>query len=347
MELYFFPRSLATLAVVGLITSAAFADTIETKNGAKLIGKVVSVDGTVVALDTDYAGNLKIKQSEVVSITTDSPLNVRLSSGTVLQGTISSTGGGAIAIAGPDGSLSTNVGKVAATWAPGAQDPAIAALTRSWTYEVDVDVTGKTGNKEQIGTAASARASLKTAQDTLQFYASYDRQISDKTKSADQLKVGVDYQNNFSGKYSWYVRDEGGFDRVKDIELYNTAAAGLGYDFIKAPKQTLTVRGGLSFRYEGYKNPATEDVKATGLDFGLNHTKEFGNWTMVNRLSYDPLFEDFSNFRIVHESFFEIPMADPSWKLRLGLSNDYNSKPGANIERLDTTYFTRLVLNWK
>ena len=32
---------------------------------------------------------------------------------------------------------------------------------------------------------------------------------------------------------------------------------------------------------------------------------------------------------------------------RLGLSNDFNSQPGLGVEELDTSYFTRLVLNWK
>ena len=45
--------------------------------------------------------------------------------------------------------------------------------------------------------------------------------------------------------------------------------------------------------------------------------------------------------------FLELPLAAPSWKLRFGLANDYNSKPGAGFKNLDTAYFTRLVLNWK
>jgi hypothetical protein len=35
------------------------------------------------------------------------------------------------------------------------------------------------------------------------------------------------------------------------------------------------------------------------------------------------------------------------WKLRMGVANDYTSKPSIGKKRLDTTYFTRLVLNWK
>lgn len=39
---------------------------------------------------------------------------------------------------------------------------------------------------------------------------------------------------------------------MKDIDLYNVAGAGFGYDFIKKEKRTLTGRAGFSFRYEGY-----------------------------------------------------------------------------------------------
>ena len=60
-----------------------------------------------------------------------------------------------------------------------------------------------------------------------------------------------------------------------------------------------------------------------------------------------PTFEDLGVFRLVHESYFELPLTHPLWKLRLGVANDFNSEPGKGVERLDTSYFTRLVLNWK
>jgi len=338
-----------TLSATLFVSFAALvsADVVETKNGARLVGKVLKIDGSDLTLETEYAGTIKVKQSEVASVTTEAPLNVRLEAGTVLEGTLTPTSNGGLQISGKDGTISTTVDKVAATWAPGGTDPAIAALQRAWTYEAAADITGKTGNKEQTGTAFSFRAVLAGAQDTLQFYAAYDRQISDGAKSSDQLKAGVDYQNNFSGRKSWYVRDEGGFDRIKDIDLYNVAAVGLGYDFIKEPKQTLTGRAGVSFRYEGYGNPLTEDLKTAGLDFGLNHRLQLDNSLLVNRLSYVPSFEDFSNYRFLHESYFEIPLANPSWKLRLGILNDYTSQPGRGVEKLDTSYFSRFVLNWK
>ena len=339
-------RASVALFATAFAAAQASADVVETKSGARIVGKVTKIDGGAVSVSTDYAGTVTIKQSEVTAISTDAPIAVRLATGTRIDGKVS-TSTGAVQITGADGSITTTVDKVAASWAAGGKDPAIAALERDWAYEAAVDVAGKTGNKEQLGTGLSFRATLAGSQDTLQFYTAYDRQISDGVKSADQFKAGVDYANNFSGKYSWYVRNEGGFDLVKDIELYDVAAAGLGYDFIKAPKQLLTGRAGFSFRYAGYKNPRTEDVKSAGLDFGLAHKLELKNATLINRLSYVPTFEDTSIFVLTHESSLELPLLATQWKLRIGVANDYNSKPGKGVDKLDTGYFTRLVLNWK
>ena len=339
-------RASALVLVGGVAAATALADTVETKNGSRLVGTITKIESGDVYLKTDYAGDLVIKQADVSSIATDAPISVRLQSGTVLQGTVSGDAG-TVRVSGGDADMSTTVDQVAATWPAGGEDPQTTALRRRWAYEAGVDITGKTGNTEQLGTQVSARATLKTAQDTLQFYTAYNRQVAEGIKSADQFKAGVDYQNNFSGRKSWYVRDEGGFDRVKDIDLYNVAAFGLGYDFIKEPKRTLTGRAGISYRYEGYGNPATEDVSGAGLDLGLNHDWELENSRIVNRIAIVPTFEDFGNFRLTHESYYEVPLLSPSWKLRMGISNDYNSEPGIGIEKLDTSYFTRLVLSWQ
>jgi putative salt-induced outer membrane protein YdiY len=336
----------ATLLTVTLGTVRLTADVVETKSGAHIVGKVTKIDAGAVIVETDFAGTLKIKQSEVTAITTDAPIAVRLANGTRIDGTVS-TIAGSLQVAGADGAITTTVDKVAASWAAGGKDPAIIALERAWAYEASVDVAGKSGNHSQLGTAAQVRATLAGPHDKLAFYSAYDRQVTDAEKSADQFKAGVDYQSNYSGSNSWYVRDEGGFDRVKDIQFYDVAAAGFGYDLVKQPKQIVTARLGLSFRNENSRNPLTPDVNAAGLDVGLSHSLQLADSSIINRLSYVPSFNDFSNFRLTHESFYERPFISPTWKLRIGVSNDYNSRPGIGVEKLDTSYFTRLVLNWR
>ena len=202
-------RTVLVLASAAFVATQALADVVETKNGARIVGKVIKIDDGKVYVTTDYAGDLTIKQSEVTGIITDTPVVVRLATGTTLQGIVTSEGG-ALKITGADGELSTKVEKVAATWTPTGEDPqvtamnkALAARERHWAYEAGVDVSGKTGNQEQLGTAASFRATLKTPEDTLQFYTAYNRQVSDGVTSADQFKAGVDYADNFAGNLSW------------------------------------------------------------------------------------------------------------------------------------------------
>ncbi len=142
------------------------------------------------------------------------------------------------------------------------------------------------------------------------------------------------------------LRDEGGFDRIMDIRFYDVAAAGYGFDVIKSSDETLTARAGVSFRDDTYANPLTPDVNDAGLDFEINHTAKFGTSSLVNRISIVPAFNNFSNFTLTHESFYEIPTANPNWKLRIGINNDYNSH-GAGVRKLDTGYFMRLVLDWR
>jgi hypothetical protein len=358
----------ANTLLLALSVGAALADTVETKDGARYVGKVKHIDGSTIVIETKSAGVLKVSQSEVVAVTTEVPANIRLTSGTVILGTVSSTGSGAIAIAGPEGSVNSTVDKLAAVWTPGEKDPEVVALQRAWSYQAAVDMVGKSGNSEQLGTGFSFRAVLVGPQDKLQFYTAYDRQVTEGEVSADQFKAGTDYQNSFSGRYSWYLRDEAGFDRVKLIDFSNIAAAGFGYDFIKKPKQTFTGRMGFAHRFESYRfDPETylaqinagqtpenarrlatkESLNSAGLDVSLTHLLELSNFSIANRLSYTPSFKDFADYRITHESYIELPLSIPSWKLRTGISNDYVSQPVGARRRLDTTYFTHLVLNWK
>ncbi len=334
------------VAGLGFVGSAAWADTIVTRDGARLVGVIQSVNNGAILLRTTFAGTLTIRQSEVVRIETDTPLVYRLAGGTTMEGTLSASSDGQVTITGQDGTINTTVDKVAAGWAPGQRDPAVLQLLRRWRYEASVDVNGKTGNNEQLGFGGGLKATLSGPQDTLVFYSDFSYQRTNGVKSQDRARVGVDYSSYLSERVTWYARNEGGYDNVKDISFYNIAAAGFGYDFIQnLPRQKLTGRTGISYRFEDYGNSATEDVRSAGLDLGLAHTYRFENATMNNNVTFVPTFEDLANYRAVHDSNLEFPLGG-SWRFRVGVNNDYTSRPAAGVEKLDTTYYGRFVLNW-
>jgi small nuclear ribonucleoprotein (snRNP)-like protein len=348
-ELMHFNRKKVWAALVAFVAVGMFAqaDIVETKNGARLTGTVTKVDAGSITLVTDYAGTITIKQSEVTRFETEKPLVIRLAGGTTMEGTVTATPDGKITINGQDGTINTTVDKVASTWAPGGVDPAIAQMMRKWKYEISFDVTGKTGNNEELGYGGGARATLAGSEDILQFYTQFAYKRVNGVKSDDKFAMGVDYASYVSERVTWYARNEGGYDSGKDIDFYNVAAAGLGYDFIKnLPKQKLTGRAGLSYRFEDYGNPLNEDVRSAGLDLGLQHNYRFENALLNNSITFVPSFDDFANYRAVHDSSFEVPIAG-NWKFRIGVNNDYTSQPSPGVDKLDTTYYARFVLNWE
>lgn len=347
--------SSALLLLATLVTPlAALADVVETRDGSRLTGIIQGIDGGHVVLATSYAGEIKVRLADVVGMQSDNEVVVRLQSGTTLAGRLAGSEG-ELRIVGSDGTLNSTVDKVSQGWRPGTIDPAeaarqaeIAANRRSWAYQAAVDIAGKSGNTSEFGTRLSFAATLASPQDALRFYASYDRSEQNGVTIADEIKGGVDYSNQFSGRLGWYVNSELEKDTAENLDFRSTSAAGLSYLLIdNGDKQKLTGRTGVSFLYENYNTGAeTEDL---GLDLALLHAWRFASWgQMNNSLRFVPAFSDFGNFRVNHDTGVEIPLGTGTfWLLRLGVSNTYNSEAAPGRDKLDTSYYTRLVLNWK
>ena len=345
-----FRLPVAIAALFALLAGLAMADVIETKNGAKLVGKVTKISGGTITLSTNYAGDLSISQSEVVAINTDEPIAVRLATGTRVDGKVT-TEGSALKVAGKDGAINTTVDKVSDSWAAGGEDPQVIAARRRWTLQTTADITGKDGNTKSTGVGLGFVAALVSPQDALKFYGAYNYATTTdtndvKTKSADETKVGIDYSSFFSSTVGWFVRSEFETDSVEGIDLRSTSDFGATYRFIKNAQQSLVGRLGVGYRFESY--PIGPDNKGAVLSTGLSHSYVFNKYaSIVTDLQYLPAFDDFADYRFMHDSALEVPISAGFWKLRIGLNNQYTSRPVRGRENLDTTYYTRLLLNWR
>ncbi len=348
----FMTNKKASLLLVLLIAAVTTtlplaADVVQTTNGAKIVGKITRIHDGVVTMETDFAGEIKVKQVLVTSITTDHPVAVRFADGSGLVGPVSSPGADKIRVTGPNKVIDVPVGNVAAIWAAGEEDPDVVARRRKWSYELGADINGRSGTQTQLGTSYHLHATLAGPNDTFQYYTAYTRQESEGKVSADQFKAGVDYASNFTPTTSWYVRDEAGFDRVNFIDLYDIAASGLGYDLIKQKDhQILTVRAGVSYRYDEYKPGDGTNLSETGADLGVEYMLKTGKYQLNDKISFDPTFQDLGNFVVNHEFQFVVPITKSLWKWSTGVSNTYNSRPVGGAAKMDTLYFTRLVLTW-
>jgi hypothetical protein len=334
------------IATLGIVALSARADTGTLKDGSVVHGKILKITDGTIALSTGFAGDLTIKQDQVASFETDEPVFVKTKDNSTVLGKVDQKESGLI-VASASGSYATKVEGVKSSWRQGAEDPEVLALRRHWILELSTDIAGKSGNSTGFADAIGAVATLKTPTDALKFYAAANHSVANHQTSEDAYKGGIEYNAFFSPVWSWFVSTELMQDNVKDIALRVSTLGGIGWNAVRSKQEDLQFRAGLSYRYDTYNTvPPTPNYASAGLNLGLVHRVELAPWAVMhNALSYVPSFKDTSNFIFDHDSNLTMPFGGSKvWSMRLGLTNEYTSKPvGEAAKKLDTTYYLRFV----
>ena len=305
------------LALAGTFASAA---TLTLVDGSRLEGQLEKIHNGVFFFKTAFAGVLEIPQASVQSLSSDEPVALRTETGEVFQGPVRPSDAGQLAVSSSAGTVQTGLGSVVSAWIPGDKDPVQAdresqleGKLRRWSYTAGVDISGSAGNSENFGSSISAEAKLEGPSDRLIMYGSYKYKQTDNIRSEDEQKGGIRYR------------------------------------FIQEDRLNLEGSAGLSYRYESYSDPLVEDDGFPGLDFGLDLGWQFADWgKLVTKVKYIPSVDDFADYLLEQETGIDIPLGTSDfWVMRFGLANQYNSHPGPGRDKLDTTYFTRLILSWQ
>lgn len=328
--------------------------TLTLKDGSRLEGELEKIERGTVHFRTGFAGLLEIPQAEVAGLESEAAVALRTETGEVFQGPVS-VEEGALVVSSPAGRVSTGMGSVISGWKAGGRDPLVVAREselenqiRRWSYVAGADVSGSDGNSENFASSLQVEAKLEGPTDRLVLYGSYKYKENDGVRAEDEQKGGIRYTNFFTEKMGWFIREELERDTFEGIEFRSTTAGGLTYRFIQEERLTLEGSAGISYRYESYADPAVDSDGFPGLDFGLNLGWQFADWgKLVSALNYIPSVDDFGDYLIEHESGIDVPLGtSENWVMRFGLKNQYNSNPSGNREKLDTSYFARLILTW-
>lgn len=339
------------VAVAGVASGA----TLSLDDGSSIEGKVIKIHEGTVYFETSFAGTLEIPQAQVVSLSSEETLNIRTEGGQVFQGPVRSEGTGAVAVDSPAGTVEAGIAEMASAWQPGERDPIVLAREselegqlRKWSYTASADISGDSGNTDELSTELAFQARLEGPRDIFVVYGSYDYEETDGQSTKDEQIGGIGYTNYFTEKLGWYLRQELERDIFEGVDFRSTSGGGLSYRFIREENLELLGHAGISYIYESYTDGDPDSEGFPGLDFALQLDWQFAEWgKLVSTLAYLPSFGDFGDFLIEHDSGINIPLGTSDfYVLRIGLSNDYNSKATADREKLDTEYYIRLILNW-
>jgi putative salt-induced outer membrane protein YdiY len=329
-----------------LISKHLCADELVLSDGSVLNGTIVSVDHESVHLNHEILGELTIDRIHVQSLHTDEKVACKLPGDVVaIQPLVVGLGRGM-----------RGIDELETMWLPEEKDPDVIAYEeevernrRKWSITLGVNFNGDRGNSTEDKYGINATAILKGPNDRLKLYAKLDESAYEDTKTADESIIGASYNRSFGGGLGLYVRSELERDFFESLDIRSTSASGFTYSFFDDDEEGLSLLGrlGFSYRYEDY----ITDEYATfpGGDVGYELEWKVFDWlNVVHEVSFLPSFEDFRDFVINHNSAMEIPLSsERHWFLQLGIKNDYNNVPTEGDEKMDTNYYTRLILKWE
>jgi hypothetical protein len=325
------------------------------KDGDRISGELKGFEADCVIVDSNFLGAVKIPWDNIVSVKSTRQLYYRSDSGSI------------IAAQNIDRKQVEMIGLTEDDVNPDvirAREEAAKATATSklWSGYLEVNLSGSTGNKEEIilngiGHAERAGSNNKFIAHIDGKYGKTEDEISNKELVA-WLKESVD----LVGRLYAYGRLEGTWDRVKEINYQVVGELGLGLHIIQdgdfhmfeGDKITLDWDLGLTYTYTDYRNH-TEDSDAAGFVTRLTYNQIFpNNWKFYAMGEYAKDFEDPDNndrldwedsYRLKGELRLEIPISDVLF-FTASIRDEYNNAPAKGVERNDFYYLMGLKLTF-
>ena len=294
-------KTVLALFLLGFV-AVSFGEQVTLKNGDRLTGAILSMDGKKLVIKTSYAGEVSIDWAEVSQFESDKPLVVTRTDKQVLSGTVNTQG--------PDVMITTAQGpqKLPLTDVSAMRSPADQAayekslhpgMLEGWAGGGSFGFALARGNSETTNLALGFDALRKTSTDAWIIDAAsiYSTDAKTSTTSANSFQGSIRYDHNLTKRLFAYGVFAGGYDTLQSLNYRIMPGGGLGFHAIATPRTTLDLLGGLGYTRESYYTGLTNNLFTATLGDELAY-KITKNTSFTQNLYYLPALNDTSIYHI-------------------------------------------------
>ena len=239
--------------------SRLHGDEITAKNGERLTGKIVKLDGGKLTMNSATAGVISIPWDQVKEAGSEGELTVVLSDGRTLKGRLR-TQADRLVIATAAGAESAPFGEVKGLRDAGEQKkferlekPSVLAL---WTGYFDIGASLARGNADTttISTAMNASRVTRSDKTTAYFNQIYGRAKVNGVEStnAEAIRGGWAYNRNLKKRTFLNGFNDYEYDRFQNLDLRFVAGGGLGVNVLNTERNRLDLLGGAAYNREKF-----------------------------------------------------------------------------------------------
>jgi hypothetical protein len=326
------------------------ADQVTVKNGDRVTGSIVMKDAKTLTIKADVFGTVIIPWDQVQTVATDQPINVVLSDGKTLRGTLSSREQ-AVELESAGSSQRIALAEITALRDAAEQeayerllDP---GLTQLWTARASLGFAGTQGNaKTRTLTTAFNGARVTNGDKTTVYFSAIRASAliaSILEETAQAVRGGWGYSRNVSSRVFLNGFNDYEYDRFQNLDLRFVLGGGLGYIAWKGERGRLDVLGGGAYNREKFSPaaPAPGFTRNSGeAYFGDDFTYSLTTATaLYQNLRFFPNLSDGGEYRLNFDLGANTRLARwLTWNL--SVSNRLLSNPVPGRQKNDLLYST-------
>lgn len=304
---------------------AVHAAQIRLVNGDQLTGTILRLDQEQLVFDSELAGRLTIPRGHIQSLTSETPLLIRLTNGAEHNGPIS-------AERTPAALLSSHEERRFDLAMIRAINPE-PVPAKVWAGDLTFGASLKGGNSDKIGFSAGINASRRDLPHRFVLglvgkYAETEGQVTTRNAYAN-----LRYDYFLTPRFYPYLSAELLYDTFKNLELRSAIGPGTGYQFWDTPRSALAVETGVAFFHEKHQS-GPDQSWASGRLAGHFRYAFSNNLSISEQLLIYPSLARLGQFTLRNEAAVKTPLSY-GWALRLASIIEHDSHPDLGVKRTD------------
>jgi len=310
------------------------ADVILLKNGDRVSGDIITMEDTVLTVDTDYADVIRIDWDDVNGLTSDKPLWVAFHDGVAIPEGVGVRDGDRLILFRLE---------------PGGPIPLHKIKT------INLFELSYRGNLGLGGSATSGNTSTETinASGTLTVNKGWHRIILDGRANRGKADGEVTAQNAaLNTRWDYFLSKRAyipfinflEYDKFQDLTLRSTSIIGMGYDILDRRANFLTVAVGPTAVYQNFRSepsmviPGFSWQTRWNLEFLGGDLKLWHEHTGTRDIGRDDAVRLYANQGISVKVYGDL-------SIRFEYNVRYNSNPADDRKTTDTTIIFGLSLD--
>jgi putative salt-induced outer membrane protein YdiY len=253
-------RYVLALILLLAVPVIAVADEVQLRSGDRYTGRVIGLAGGTLTFKTPH-GELKIPWADVTALSVTEPLRVTVGKqppttvtamAVAAGGQVTLTPGGTVAIA--------DIASISQI------QPAVVVSGGA-----NAGLLQTRGNTDVNATRADADATITQGANRYRATAAVNYAEDDDDKTLDNWTISGNYDRFLTSKLFFNANSIFTNDEFKDLDLRTALGAGLGYDFFKTPRFTLTAGAGLGWVNEDFIVAEDDSYTAIRESAALNY----------------------------------------------------------------------------